>query len=133
MQARVRRLHHHSPRVYMKKRCVILLVLFRSLMISAESQNVPSNSMYLSGRSYYDFLIDRASKRNWALPITVYYTFEDSAFDCDGNSASLASVIFNTKCPITFEDIYLFSKLSNDNLINLLNCTPPRATRGIGT
>lgn len=82
-----------------------------------------------SGREYYDSLVKNASHRHWAFPISFYYTTESGGFNCDGCSTSLAASVFG-KDPITFKDIYLFSKLSCDNKVRINNCDAKEFARG---
>ena len=53
-------------------------------------------------RTYYNSLIENASKRRWAFTTAVHYATEDKGFDCDGNSVPLATTVFGT-CPITID------------------------------
>lgn len=80
-------------------------------------------------RTYYDSLIENASKRRWAFTVAVHYGSEDKGFDDDGNSVPLSTTVFGT-CPITIEDIYLFSRLSNDNKVRIDNCNARAPERG---
>ncbi len=80
-------------------------------------------------RGYYDSLVKKASKRRWAFTAAVHYVSEDSGFNDCGSSVSLATHIFGT-FPITIKDIYLFSKLSDDNNVRIDNCTARAPERG---
>src|SRR3990172_10583228 len=73
-----------------------------------------NDSAALDSREYYESLIYKAAKPRWALPVSVYFNAQDEGFNCEGCSSQLSTVVFG-KCPITFRDIYLFSKLSDDN------------------
>jgi hypothetical protein len=82
-----------------------------------------------SGKSYYDSLIEKASKRRWAVQTSFHYTTEDGAFNCDGCNVPLGGHIFG-KDTVTIEDVYLFSKLSNDNKVRINNCDALAPNRG---
>lgn len=82
-----------------------------------------------SGKAYYESLIDKASKRYWSVKTSFYFSGEDGAFDCDGCSNTLSSLIFK-KDTVTIQDIYLFSKLSNDNKVRITNCVARAPERG---
>ncbi len=82
-----------------------------------------------AGRSYYDSLIKKASKRHWAFSISVNYIVEDGGFDCNGCSTALSSALFG-KDPLTIKDIYLFSKLSDDNKVRITNSVARAPERG---
>jgi len=80
-------------------------------------------------RTYYNSLVEKASKRRWACTMGVQYSSEDKGFDDNGNSASLSTTVFGT-CPITIQDIYLFSRLSYDNKVRIDNCDARVPDRG---
>lgn len=82
-----------------------------------------------SGKQYYDSLIEQATKRNWAVKVAFYFTGEDGAYDCCGCSNTLSSLIFK-KDSVTIKDIYLFSKLSDDNKVRITNCVARAPERG---
>ncbi len=80
-------------------------------------------------RSYYDSLIENASKRHWAFTGAVYYSSEDKGYDACGSSVPLSATVFG-QCHITIEDIYLFSRLSDDNKVRIDNCNARAPERG---
>lgn len=82
-----------------------------------------------SGRMYYDSLITKASKRRWSFPVSFYATFDNGGFDCTGCSGSLTKTVFG-KDPIWVRDIYLFSRLSDDNKVRINNCDARACERG---
>lgn len=69
------------------------------------------------GRLYYQSLLDSAVEYHWAVPIDFHYEFATKGFNSCGHSTDLAQEIFNGW--IILKDIYLFSKLSAANLINI--------------
>ncbi len=81
------------------------------------------------GREYYDSLVHKATKRRWAFPLTTYISLETGGFNCTGCSTNLSDTIFG-KDPITFKDIYLFSKLSIENKVRINNCDAKPPIRG---
>ncbi len=82
-----------------------------------------------SGKKYYDSILEKAAKRHWAFKTAFYAVEENGGFNCDGCSVPLASNVFG-KDTITIQDIYLFSKLSNDNKVRINNCTARAPVRG---
>lgn len=82
-----------------------------------------------SGKAYYDSLIEKASKRNWAIQTSFHYTTEDGAFNCDGCKVPLCGLIFGQDC-VTIRDIYLFSRLSDCNKVRINNCDALACERG---
>lgn len=82
-----------------------------------------------SGKSYYDSLVEKASKRRWAVQTSFHYTTEDGAFNCDGCNVPLCGLIFG-KDTVTIKDLYLFSKLSDDNKVRINNCDALVPNRG---
>lgn len=83
----------------------------------------------LFDRSYYNSLIKYARKRRWAVTVSSYYDREDKGFDDRGNTVPLSTIVFGS-CPITIEDIYLFSRLSNGNKVRIDNCNARVHDRG---
>ena len=73
------------------------------------------------GRVYYDSLIDKATEKCWITPISVHYTIADRSYDGNHNQNTLANLVFGNEFAI--KDIFLFSKLSDDNKVHL---PPPR-------
>ncbi len=69
------------------------------------------------GRSYYYSLIDKALERRWVVAMSSHYGFTNRSFDNDSQNNSLAHLIFNKD--FTIKDIFLFSKLSDDNKVHL--------------
>jgi hypothetical protein len=69
------------------------------------------------GRLYYQSLLDNEVECHWAVPIDFHYEFATKGFNSCGQSTDLAQEIFNGW--IILQDIYLFSKLSAANLINI--------------
>ncbi len=69
------------------------------------------------GRAYYDQLIEGAIERHWVVPISVHVGFTDKSFDCKRQDDSLANLVFGK--PFVIKDIYLFSKLSDDNKVRI--------------
>ncbi len=113
---------------------ILFLLIITNIIVARHKKDkllkpMQSKHSYISGKEYYDSLIERASKRNWAVTTNMYYTFEDGGFDCDGCTVPLTNLVFN-KDPITFKDIYLFSKLSDDNKVRIKNCLPLAPERG---
>jgi hypothetical protein len=101
-------------------------------LIPAHKKNNKKNQlqkMAIDPRDYYDSLVYKASKPHWSIPITTYFNAEDDGFNCEGCSAPLSGLVFG-KCPITFKDIYLFSKLSDDNMVRIMNCNALAPERG---
>lgn len=82
-----------------------------------------------SGKAYYDSLIEKASKRHWAIQTSFYFTTEDGAFNCDGSSVPLCGLIFGKEC-VAIRDIYLFSRLSDCNKVRINNCDALACERG---
>jgi len=74
------------------------------------------------GRDYYYSLLDKATTRHWAIPISFNYSIATSAFDNDSQSTDIATGAFGG--PITLEDIYLFSRLGDQNLVGILPFDP---------
>jgi len=54
--------------------------------------------------------------KQFAVPMSVHYSFANRSFDDENNKASLANLIFNQDFAI--RDIYLFSKLSSEGKIS---------------
>ena len=72
------------------------------------------------GRDYYESLVEKASHRHWAIIPTIQYTGASSGFNCDGCSRPLFDTVSGCST-ITIRDIYLFSKLSDDNQVRITN------------
>lgn len=71
------------------------------------------------GREYYYALIDKSSERHWAIPISVHFDTTDKFFDNNCQTVDLATGTFGG--PIRLRDIYLFSRLSENALVQLDN------------
>jgi hypothetical protein len=69
----------------------------------------------LIGRDYYYALVDVSTQRRWALPITCNFSLTNGAFDNNGQHTSLSNSIMGG--PVTLEDIYLFARLGDENLV----------------
>jgi hypothetical protein len=82
-----------------------------------------------SGKAYYESLVERASKRRWAVQTSFNYATQDGAFNCDGCHVPLDGLIFGTDT-LTIKDVYLFSKLSDDNKVRINNCNALVPDRG---
>ena len=67
------------------------------------------------GRDYYYALVDVSTQRRWALPITFNFSVTNGAFDDNSQIASLGSAALGG--PVTLRDIYLFSRLGDENLV----------------
>ena len=96
-----------------------------------DAPEAPRNfaSIRNSGKVYYDSLVEKASKRRRAIQASFHYSTEDGAFNCKGCSVPLCGLIFG-KDTVTIEDIYLFSKLSDDNKVRINNCDALAPKRG---
>ncbi len=97
----------------------------RSKQLRAQDDDVTGNS----GKAYYESLIEDASKRRWAIQTSFQYITEDGAFNCDGCNVPLCGLIFG-KDTVTIKDVYLFSKLSDDNKVRINNCDARAPERG---
>ena len=72
------------------------------------------------GRLYYDALLDQATTKRWALPITFNYAVATKGYKDCNNRVPLAQQVFRTSC-ITIGDIFLLSKLAGENKIRRNN------------
>lgn len=68
------------------------------------------------GRDYYYALVDVSTQRRWALPITCNFSITNGAFDNNGQHTSLGTASLGGSS-VTLQDIYLFSRLGNQNLV----------------
>jgi len=102
------------------------LLVFFSLQICCSAPTFERNQSYLDsleessiplGRLYYQSLLDNAIECHWAVPLDFHYEFATKGLNNCGHSTDLAQEIFNGW--IILKDIYLFSKLSAANLINI--------------
>lgn len=87
-----------------------------------------NQSIDSSGKRYYESLISSSSKRHWALPVSVYFTYDNSGFDSSGCSGTLANTIFGSGS-IMLQNIYLFSFLSANNQVRINNCVAKGCVR----
>lgn len=67
------------------------------------------------GRDYYYALVDVSTQRRWALPITCNFSVTNGAFDKNGQHTSLGAAALGG--PVKLEDIYLFARLGDENLV----------------
>lgn len=73
----------------------------------------------MTGRAYYEALVEKATQRSWAAPITLYGQFTSGAFDDDGQKTTFGCQSLGSNP--RFKDIYLFAKLSDDNKVRIEN------------
>lgn len=76
------------------------------------------------GRDYYHALIDVSVQRHWAFPIICNFSVTNGAFDNNGQHMSLGKAALGGGL-VTLEDIYLFARLGDQNLVgNQSNLQP---------
>ena len=69
------------------------------------------------GRDYYNYVINKATERRWVVPISAHYAFVNRSFDDCSQNDTLANLVFSKT--FTLKDIFLFSKLSDDNNVHI--------------
>lgn len=85
-----------------------------------QRHNGREDAIHTPGREYYHDLLDEAAEQHWVVPISFHANIACESFGCDGECQSLAGLIFNDNC-VRFRDIFLFSKLSEDNKVRVDN------------
>ena len=79
-----------------------------------EHVDAPEGIMPL-GREYYHALLDKSMDRHWAFPISFSYVHAHRGYDCCGKNKPLSNAMFGDS--VKLKDIYLFSRLSNNDLV----------------
>jgi len=74
------------------------------------------------GRIYYSSLIEQKQKRHWSMQFTLYSSFASKGFDDNSQRVPLACALFGRN--IRLRDIYLLSRLSDDNKVRIDNHDP---------
>jgi hypothetical protein len=86
------------------------------------------------GRDYYHALVDVSMQRHWAFPITCNVSFVNGAFDAHGQRISAGAAALGGTPALA--DIYLFSRLGDQNLVGNLSATgggqPASKSRVVG-
>lgn len=87
--------------------------------VVTESKRVHSDGRgerkLILGREYYYALLEKSSARHWAVPIAFHYEVVNDYFGDNCQTVDLGTGTFGG--PIKLEDIYLFSRISEQRLI----------------
>lgn len=100
---------------------VALIGIFLNVLPLWSENETPKRVMV--GRNYSSY-VDVSTERHWALPILCNFSFATGAFDNNGQHTSLGAAALGGGT-VTLADIYLLSRLGDQNLVGNLSTVQP--------
>lgn len=99
------------------------------VMVQPRSKDVEQRKLVL-GREYYYTLLEKGLNRHWAVPIAFHFQTTDRFYNNCGKLVDNATGLLGG--PVQLRDIYLISRLADDNLMSRAFVQPASKTRTIG-